>query len=174
VVSSRREHAFAAASAEPALLERYELSFWAVQGRATAVGIDYVSGGESVPFLRLVLPQDALLKRPDGSPILPGDSVLISLSLDSSLVRVHFEPSGLVFSPTSPLLVDVYYGAAEQDLDGDGDVDEADRTIREQRLGVWYQELPGLPWQSVPALHDAAALHLSVTLFHFSGYAVSW
>ncbi|MBI3981348.1 MAG: hypothetical protein HY337_00435 [Gemmatimonadetes bacterium] len=175
VVSPRwRAPGFASAEAGPATIERYQVSFWAVRGREEAVRIDYVAGEERTPFLHLAVPAGALLQRPDGSPILDGDSVLITLTVDSSMVRVGFEPSGLVFSPTSPLALDVYYGAAEQDLDGDGDVDGDDQAIREQRLGIWYQEAAGTPWLLVPSAHDPVGLHIAVSLFHFSGYAVSW
>lgn len=175
LVPDRRGRGFAAAQAEPTPLERYQASFWAVRGRAEALRIDYVSSSaQSEPFLQLAVPAGALLQQPDGSPIADGDSVLITLTIDSSLVSVRFGPSGLVFSPQSPLALDVYYGGAEQDLDGDGDVDIDDQLIREQRLGVWYQELTGTPWVPVPAAHDPELKRFSVSVFHFSGFAVSW
>jgi hypothetical protein len=174
VVADRRRLGFASAQAEGPSLERYQVSFWAVKGRAHTLRIDYVSPDQTTPFLQLAVPAGALESRPDGSPIAEGDSVLITVTVDSSLVRVRFEPTGLVFNATSPLALDIYYGGASQDLDGDGDVDDVDRAIREQRLGVWWQELEGTPWLLLPASHDPSAAHMAVSLFHFSGYAVSW
>jgi hypothetical protein len=150
------------------------LSFWAVRGRSHALGIHYVSGATTQPFLQLSLPADALLRRPDGTMFADGDSVLISLTVDSSLVMVTFTPSGLTFNPTSPLTVDVFYGAADLDLDGDGDVDPVDEALRLERLGVWYQEFTGTPWERTAASHDPESRRFAVSLYHFSGYAVSW
>lgn len=164
----------ASAQAEPTPLERYQASIWARRGRAEQLRIDYAGSGGNAPFLQVTVPADALLRLPDGSAVAEGDSVLITLTIDSSLVRVKFGPSGLQFNPTSPLALDVYYGGAEQDLDGDGDVDADDELLREQRLGVWYQELTGIPWVRVPAAHDATLKRFSVAVFHFSGFAVSW
>ncbi len=86
---------------------------------------------------------------------------------------MHFEPTGLVFNPSAPAQFKIWYTGADSDLDGNGGVDANDEYIRQVLLGIWVQERPGDPWESVAALHSLDDKVFTAALQHFSGYAVS-
>lgn len=183
--------------------EVYEVSFWAVRGRATHLTIDYATNGVRIPstntnddddeddddddddghrdyastshpFLTFDVPAFALYRRPDGSRIALGDSILIELSIDSSRIRVQLEPSGLEFSRWSRPRLRMWYDRANPDYDNNGVVDQADAEIESTLLRVWYQESSGTPWYGWGAQHSLYDKRFEVYLRHFSNYAVSW
>jgi hypothetical protein len=129
--------------------------------------------GEDVcPFLRLEIPKSALNRLPDGSGIAKGDSVLITVSVNNSQILVDLGPSGLTFD--SPAELEIWYGGADPDFNGDGVVDREDRRIERELLKFWYQDEHGGPWRAMKAKHSTKKKHFKVKLPHFSGYAVSW
>lgn len=150
------------------------IGFWAVRGRDVSVQIDYRAGEAPHPFVRFRVPAGALAYRPDGSAFADGDSVLISLAIDSVTFVVQFEPSGLVFNADAPAVLDVWYGGTGGDLDADGDVDDTDATIETKLLGVWYQAHALEPWSAIAAEHVLTERRFTAVLAHFSGYALSW
>jgi hypothetical protein len=156
-------------------LEAYELSFWAVRGREAKVSVDYVGDGqETGAFLSFRVPADGLERRPDGSHVAWGDSVQITLSIDPTQLLVRYQPAGLVFNPTAPAELDIWYAATGGDIDGDGDVDADDGSIQEDRLGLYYQQEPGQLWYPISSMHDTGREWFKTHLYHFSGYVVSW
>lgn len=157
-------------------LDTYQVSFWAMRGKRRSIQINYVSGDEDEvqPFLRLVVRKKSLRHYPDGSRTAKGDSVLITVSIDPSNVRVYFEPTGLTFSKRHPAVLQIWYGGAGGDLNGDGVVDEEDRYIEQQLLGLWYQQESGDPWYAVPAWHNTGQKWFRAWLLHFSGYQISY
>jgi hypothetical protein len=156
------------------VLDRYRASFWARRGASTGVEIRYQAGdGTWQPYIRLSVPSGALRRRPDGSRFADGDSVLITMALDSMQLVVQLEPTGLVFDPASPAQLDVWYTGADPDLDGSGVVDAADGYIESSVLGVWMQARSGSPWSAVSSLHWLDRKLFTANLGHFSGYAVS-
>jgi hypothetical protein len=166
---------FSSSSAGGPELDTYGLSFWAVYGRETEADIRYASQGqEDGSFLSFKLGAFGLHKRPDGTPIAFGDSVRITISVDPSQLLVRFQPAGLVFNPLAPAQLEMWYGAAGGDLDGDGDADQDDVAIRDNRLGMWYQQDEQYLWYPIVSLHDANQAWFKTHLFHFSGYVVSW
>jgi len=168
-------HVTSLASSSGPRLEAYELSFWAVRGREAKVSIDYVGDGqEAGAFLSFRVPADGLERRPDGSHMAWGDSVQITLSIDPTRLLVRYQPAGLVFNPTAPAELEMWYGAVRGDLDGDGDVDEADALIQQGRLGIWYRQKAGQLWYPISSMHDTGREWFKTYLFHFSGYVVSW
>jgi hypothetical protein len=126
-----------------------QASFWAVKGRDSRLLMRYAPtqpGDEGHKFLEFKVDDNSLLRRPNGSLFLPGDSVLITVRLDDSdRFIVHFEPSGLVFNPLEPAELEISYERGDRDIDDDGDRDDSDVRL-EQQLRVWRQERPGLPW----------------------------
>lgn len=150
------------------------VELWAVRGETRSVRIDYEDDGGSGEFLEFTVTAGALLQRPDGSLFAEGDSVLITISFDRERYLLEMQPSGLVFSQVEPALLQVWYGGADGDLNGDGSVDSVDQYIEEDLLGVWYQEKGDEPWSAVTAAHSVDQKWFVANLFHFSGYAVSW
>jgi len=152
-------------------LQAYAASFWAVKGTSRTLEIDYL-GGED--FFRLDVPGDALLRRPDGSTIQQGDSVLISVEIDPSLMLFRFEPSGLVFDGAHPVRLRVDYSNADDDFDEDGDVDTDDDAIEGTWLSVWRQPASGTNWVRLASARDASLEDFEAELVQFSNYALAW
>ncbi len=170
-------------------LQAYQVSFWAVRGQARSAIVHYreyqttPSRGDeddadrrsrAARFLRVFVPADGLSKLPNGTAIATGDSVLITVSIDNTHVVARFAPTGLVFNPSSPVTLEVWYSGAILDLDGDGDVDAADNLIGATKLALWHQSQPGTAWDRQPALHSWENRYFLASLTSFSGYAVSW
>lgn len=152
----------------------YSGSFWAVSGETRSLTIDCVSSADGVtaPFATLVVPSEALSERPDGTPIAPGDSVLITATVDPDYLIVSLQPSGLVFSASDPAQLWLWYNGADQDFDGDGDFDATDRYIEGELLSIWYHQSTEDPWTMLNAWHFEQSFRID--LRHFSGYAVSY
>ncbi len=156
-------------------LQAYEMSFWAVFGETASATINYqTDGNETARFLSITVPPDGLYRRPDGTQITQGDSVLITVSVDAEQLLVRFAPSGLVFNPAAPAQLEMLYSAAQGDIDGDGDADADDGVIAETRLGLWFQQEVGDLWYSITSLHEPDDEWFKTYLYHFSGYVVSW
>jgi hypothetical protein len=68
----------------------------------------------------------------------------------------------------------MWYGGASGDLNGDGVVDATDAYIETQLLGMWYREGDVADWQRIPATQVVDEKSFIVGLPHFSQYAVSW
>lgn len=155
-------------------LETYTVTFTAVKGEAKEVEVKYAPpGGEPEDFLDIEIPQDALLRRPDGGLIASGDSVEIAVTIDPLAFVFTVEPAGLQFEPSSPMRIEVHYENADSDLDEDGDTDEEDETIRVDRLGLFREDAPGL-WTPVSTTHDVAGRILVGRSDRLENIAVSW
>jgi hypothetical protein len=153
-------------------LDRYTASFWAVRGQPRAVQINYRSftGDTSSPFLQFTNVDPAYV--PGVGALAPGDSVLITVAVDSVNIKVTFEPTGLLFDTPAQLLIS--YGGAGGDLNGDGVVDQTDAYIEAQLLGMWYREGTDALWSKIDASQSIDTKSFTVALYHFSEYAVSW
>lgn len=129
-------------------------------------------------YFRLDLHQSTLLALGDGTPILEGDTVLITVTLDPVNLRAELEPSGLQFDPAEPAELRLWYTLANPDLNGDGVVNSLDDDIENNDLGIWMR--PGAPesgedWHLLDdAIHDLSAKRFRADLEHFSGYVVAW
>ncbi len=156
-------------------LQTYQMSFWARRGTQTTVGVYYRRGpGQptSEPFLRFKIPINGLVAGANGVPLGRGDSVLITLKIDTTYFRVDFEPSGVIFSSSSPALLAFWYQDANPDMNGDGVVDGADQLI-EQNLAV-YSKSGGSSWGKLVSKNDPTQQAVGAEVLHFSQYAVSW
>jgi hypothetical protein len=151
-------------------LDDYEASFWAVRGEERSLTLNYQSPSGTSPFLRIGITDPAI--RPDGTPIAYGDSILITVIVDPTNIRVALEPTGLKLGTETTF--DMWWTGANGDLDGNGQVDAQDAEIEQQWLGLWYQEGADTPWTPIPAEKSLAEKRLHALLQHFSGYAVSW
>ena len=152
----------------------FAASFWAVRGQDRVLQITYEYDGATYPLLEFEVPPKALRKRPDGTRISRGDSVLISVALDISRLFASFEPSGLRFSNRHPATLRVWYTAAGEDLNGDGTTDGEDTEIEDALLGLWTQQLDGDPWDPVGAVQATSENLFEASIYHFTNYAVGW
>jgi hypothetical protein len=100
-----------------------------------------------------------------------GDSVLITVTVDTTKIGVSLEPSGLQFG--EPAEFKLWYGGAGGDLDGDGVVNAADAEIEAKLLGLWYREDSSDPWSQVAASHSLEDKSFTYGLPHFCEYAVA-
>ena len=162
-------------AAASAVLDRHQLSFWALPTRDQEIQINYqAADGSWQPYVWFKIPKDGLSRWPDGTGFAEGDSVLITVAIDTTSLVVQFEPTGLEFNPLAPAQLNVWYTGADPDLDGSGAVDGADSHIEEELLGVWVQEFAADPWTLVTAAQSIPSKRFSASLSHFSDYAVSW
>jgi len=156
-------------------LETYEASFWAVDGEASSVTVNYLpAAGELVgqPFLRFDIPKNALATRPGGDRMRHGDSVLVTVTIDPVTFTVAFDPSGVWFSNGTPARLTIWYENADPDLNGDGAVDDTDQLLQQQ-IAVWYHA-DWTRWVPMPSANDPTLPSVTTALYHFSDYAVSW
>ncbi|PYP69317.1 MAG: hypothetical protein DMD41_17040 [Gemmatimonadetes bacterium] len=157
-------------------LETYQLSFWAYKGDPSTVTVNYQpAAGEWVgqPFLELSIPKNGLLAGAGGESLKGGDSVLVTLTIDSVNFSVDFQPSGVVFSTGNPATLVLWYENANPDLNGDGVVDTTDQML-EQQLAVWYHATKTNSWFKLSSNNDPMLPSVSTALYHFCEYAVSW
>ena len=153
-------------------LNQYTASFWAVRGEQRGLQINYLSatGDTSAPFLRLDTTDPAFV--PGLGDLAPGDSVLITLTIDPDNIKISLEPTGLLFG--EPAQLQIAYGGAAGDLNGDGVVDDADAYIESQLLGLWYREGADSAWERVPAVQSLSDKSFTSALPHFCDFAISW
>jgi hypothetical protein len=153
-------------------LTQYVASFWAVRGQPRSVQINYLSatGDTSWQFLNLTVTDPTYV--PGRGDLATGDSVLMTVSVDPYNIKVSLEPTGTLFG--DPAQLQVWYGGANGDLNGDGVVDSADTYIESQLLGMWYREGADTSWERIQAVQSLADKSFTSALPHFSEYAVSW
>ena len=160
-------------------LDNNTVSFWAVRGDARSVQINYLSstGSTAAPFMTLTVTDPVFV--PGRGELAPGDSVLITVTVDPSAIEMSLEPTGLQFG--EPAQLQISYGGADGDMNGDGVVDATDAGIEAQLLGLWYREGADSAWTRIPAAQSLADKSFVTALRHFcdfeisfSEYAVSW
>jgi hypothetical protein len=163
---------FLAAPMNGLSLDRYTATFWAVRGEQRSAQINYLNSktGGTSPFLLLGGVEPSYV--PGRGGLLPGDSVLITVTIDPTVMKVSLEPTGLLFR--YPAQLQIWYGGAGGDLNGDGRVDATDAYIESQLLGMWYRESADQLWTKIPATQSLSDKSFTAALQHFSEYAVSW
>jgi len=163
---------FQAAPAGALSLDRYSAAFWAVRGEQRSVQINYLSstGDTTAPFLGLTTTDPAWV--PGVGDLAVGDSVLITVTIDPTNIKISLEPTGLLFG--DPAQLQVSYGGAGGDLNGDGLVDATDAYIESQLLGIWYREGVDSAWSKVSAAQSLSDKSFTSALPHFSEYALCW
>ena len=150
---------------EAPLLETMDTSFWAVKGQDREVEIRYQGQdgpGTGKEFLELVIEEQTLLRRPDGTAFAEGDSIEITVTVDPELFLVSFEPSGLEFNPEEPGKLGLDYDEAEEAF-----------LVREGEIDFWRQEEPGDPWERLGSLKVEELDEIEVLLLGFTRYALA-
>ena len=157
-------------------LKTYQMLFWAKRGTQTTVGVNHRRAPGQTwgdPFLRFRIPINGLAAGANGVPLARGDSVRITLTIDSLSFAVDFQPSGVVFSTSSPAQLAIWYQDANPDLNGDGVVDGTDEML-EQQLAIWGRGGKTDPWKQLASRNDTTQQYVASAIYHFSQYAVSW
>jgi hypothetical protein len=157
-------------------LQTYRVSFWAKRGRQTTIFVNYRRApGQWLPdpFLRFKIPINGLVSGAGGAPLHRGDSVQITMLIDSVSLNVVFQPSGVVFSKSFPARLAMWYQNADPDLDADGDVDADDRALEEQ-LAIWYRGTKAGAWKQLWSKNNTMQQYVASAINHFSQYAVAW
>ena len=175
---STEELSFLRPSAAAPGLVTTDTSFVATRGEALEIEIDYLprpgqTGGEE--FLELELDDESLLRYPPSHPragafFQDGDTVTIRIQVDPTTLIVTLEPSGLQFDADEPAELELRYGNADDDYDGDGAPDPPEN---EAEIDLWRQENPGDPWTRVGKLKDAQLDRVRGDLTSFSRYALA-
>ena len=153
------------------------VSFYAVKGKNADVDIWYrprVGQRDSTKFMEFRLGGSTLDRRPDGTPIADGDSVRITVTVvDPVHFVLAFQPSGLTFTSNNPARLRMFFAEAGEDLDHNGRVDSDDDSVK-QKLSIWRQEQPGLPWFKVASAVVRDQKRVDADLAGFTGYALAY
>ena len=170
-IDARARRSGTMALTPPLSLDQYQVSFWAVRGESRSIQINYSSSidSDTHPFLTLTTTDPQFV--PGVGELAMGDSVLITVSVDTSKIGVSLEPSGLVFGEPASLTIN--YGGAGGDLNGDGVADSTDSQIEAKLLGLWYREDQGDQWSQVGASHSIDDKSFTYALPHFCEYAIA-
>lgn len=154
----------------PLSLDQYVVSFWAVRGESRSVQINYTSSDNAAhPFLTLTTTDPQYV--PGVGDLAMGDSVLITVFVDTAKIGVSLEPHGLRFG--EPAQLKIWYSGASGDLNGDGVVDSTDSAVEAQLLGLWYRSDETEPWVHLAANQSIEEKSFMYALPHFSMYAVA-
>jgi len=159
----------------PALVSS-SVSFWAKKGEnreAVLVYANSASGGGGAEFMRLRIDAKSLDRRPDGSAIAVGDSVLITATAVPGRVQVELQPSGLRFSAADPAEIKLRFAESNDDINGDGRHDATDDALK-LTLAVWAQESAGLPWTKLVTDLRLDVDEAHAKLLGFTSYAVAY
>ncbi len=159
------------AQTPPLSLDQYVVSFWAVRGESRSVEINYSSSidAQTHPFLTLTTTDPQFV--PGAGELALGDSVLITVTVDTSKIGVRLEPSGLQFG--EPAQMQIWYGGASGDLNGDGVADSTDSAIEAKLLGLWYREGQADQWTQLGASQSLVDKSFAYPLPHFCEYAIA-
>jgi len=155
----------------PLSLDQYQVSFWAVRGESRSVRINYSSSIDSAihPFLDLTTTDPRFV--PGVGELAVGDSVLVTVVVDTTKIGVSLEPHGLQFG--EPAQLKIWYNGAGGDLNGDGVADSSDAKIEAELLGLWYRANSSEPWTHLSANQSLTEKSFTYALPHFSEYAIA-
>ena len=151
-------------------------SFYAKKGEDRELRIHFQDevGGSGEEFLRLNVSAPSLLVRPDGTPFLTGDSVLITVRVvDPIRVLFEMEPAGLTFDPARPAELKIRYVHADHDFDEDGSIDSVDDQIKSQ-LAIWRQETLADPFVRLGSVNELSLEEIDVDILGFTRYAIAY
>ena len=154
-----------------------QTSFYAVKGKVSGTDIWYrprAGQTDSAKFLEFRLGTASLDRRPDGTLIPAGDSVLITLKVtDPTHFIIDLQPSGLTFAANDQPRLKISFAACGDDLNYDGRVDAADAGMMTS-LSVWRQEAPFQSWFKVSSTVTTTVREVDTRLGGFTGYALMY
>jgi hypothetical protein len=154
-----------------------QATFYAVKGKSSGVDIWYrpaAGRSDSSKFLEFRVGSNSLDRRPDGTAIANGDSVLITVTVtDPTHFIIEFQPSGLKFSDADQPKLKISFAACGDDLNYDGKVDDTDATMLSS-LALWRQEGPFQPWFKLTSSVSVSVKEINAQLGGFTGYAIEY
>jgi len=169
-------HFIDAAAGAPAIANPV-VSFYAKLGVDREAFMYYASRPgqvDSTDFVRFRVPKRSLAFRPNGTPFLPGDSILITMTLaDTVHLAVDFQPAGLVFSTRDPAKLKMSFLEADKDLNNDGVVNSIDTRLQ-RRLAVWRRELSSDPWLKQASVVSVGSHEVESYVGGFTSYLIAW
>jgi hypothetical protein len=135
------------------------------------VQINYSSSIDSAthPFLHLTTTDPQFV--PGVGELAMGDSVLITVTVDTAKIAVTLEPTGLQFGEAAQMKI--WYDGAGGDLNGDGVADSTDHAIETKLLGLWYREGDSDPWTKLGASQSLDEKSFTYALPHFCVYEIA-
>lgn len=145
----------------PVNLQQKHIKFWAVRGAARSVQINYKGSHDVAPHPFLLLTTTDPQFVPGIGELAMGDSVLITVNVDTRKLKVSLEPTGLQFG--APAKLTLWYGGAGNDVNSDSASD----------LGLFYREDKKHPWIQLAATQSVEQKSFSYDIPHFSDYAVA-
>ncbi len=164
-----------AASAPP--LANAVDSFWAKKGENREIRIWFHAAAgapDSTPLLEFQVPKQGLWKRPNGTLIADGDSVLIHVTVtDPTQLVAAFEPAGLQFSTSAPAILTFEFAKADSDVNNDGVVNATDDSLKAQ-LNLWRQEVSSAPWTQLSTIVNLSSEDAEAEIFGFTNYALAY
>jgi hypothetical protein len=146
------------------------VTFDVVPGIASTHVVRYTGLAGDPMLLEFEVGAESLLTL-DGSPVLPGVPVPITIMFDPDRFIFYFTPHGLTFSAKDPARLRVNYEGADADMNADGEEDQRERALR-HRWRLWQQELPTDPWHQLPTKRLPGDV-LEGRIRHFTGFAMA-
>jgi hypothetical protein len=167
---SRERRSGAITMAAPVSVTESSVSFWAVRGEARSIEINYSTSTDTVikPFYTLTTTDPVFV--PGVGELAVGDSVLMTVTVDTVNIGVTLEPSGLEFG--IPAESQITYSGAAGDLNGDGAADSTD-TVIETRLGLWAPSVSSEAWTPVAATQAVTQQSFTYGVTKSSTYAIA-
>jgi hypothetical protein len=149
-------------------LENADTTFTVTRGEDKEVELRYANGDDLLEFR---IDDDALLTRPDGSPIREGESVQITIRrVHPTRYEFEFLPAGLRFDPHEQPELRIYYRHADRDFNGDGVVDGRDSSVR---FGIWRSESGTSTWGELASVRDVDLERLRANVRGFTRFAIA-
>lgn len=147
----------------PMNLEQKRVTFWAVRGESRTVQINYKGTHDSDPHPFLLLTTTDPQFVPGIGELAVGDSVLVTVKVDTRKLKVSLEPTGLQFG--EPATLTLWYSGAKDDADN--------APVSDDGLGLFYREDHKHPWTQLAAVQSLEQKSFTYNIPHFSDYAVA-
>ena len=72
-----------------------------------------------------------------------------------------------------PAELKISFEEADEDVNGDGEVDDEDAAIVPQ-LAIWRRERTGDPWMKLSSVVEVGTHEVKAFIGGFTGYAIAW
>jgi hypothetical protein len=153
------------------------VTFNAIQGQDTEVILWYrkrPGSTDSSKVLRLRIDDDAQIVRPNGTPLSPGQSVSITITIvDPIRLIAEFQPAGLQFQGNEVADLTMWYLERDHDFNDDGVINATDTSI-EQTLAIFRRESRTAPWVRLTGDISIEADEIEAEISGFTNYVIAY